>query len=80
MLHLIMNIRPHHTPRHGANTVFHGWAIGEPNKIVEGDLAEAISVAKEKMRDNYADPVEIQNEDRTRNEELTAQLLAGVRA
>ena len=41
---------------------------------------EAVEIAKEKMRDNYADPVELQNEDRTRNEELTAQLLEGVRS
>ena len=71
MFHLRMKLRSHRAPLH-PDGLHHEW----PAETV----AEAIEIAKEKMRDNYADPVELQNEDRTRNEELTAQLLAGARS
>jgi hypothetical protein len=55
MLHLVTLIRPHRTP--GRNDVRHEAPVE--------DLVGAVALAKQQMRDNYADPLELQNEDRT---------------
>lgn len=56
MFHLITQIRPHRTPMHSSPVMNHSPAE---------DLADAVLQARKQMRDNFADPVEFQNEDRT---------------
>jgi len=58
MYHLVMTLRPHRCPNH-AQPVLHEYPAV--------DLADAIAICREKMRDNYADPLALQNEDRTQH-------------
>lgn len=71
MFHLRSKLRAHRAPHH-ADPPFY--------ETPAETLEEAIELARRQQSDNFADPVELQNEDRTKNEELTAQLLAGVRS
>jgi hypothetical protein len=67
MFHLVTTLRPHRT-------------LGRPGVKHESpaeDLADAVAQCRRQMRDNYADPFELQNEDRTTNLE-TAALMAEV--
>lgn len=54
MLHIVMEIRP--TPLRPAGIRWEGPAES---------LADAVVQAKQKMREGFADPVELQNEDRS---------------
>lgn len=53
-LHFISVLRPHRTQGRVINY-----------ETPAEDLADAVRKAKEQMRDNLADPLELQNEDRT---------------